>query len=67
MNVIQKEVEKKLKYKNLSIEIQQTWNMKCLAMPVIIGATRIVNKRLKNSGKNTRTTFNRFSTKKKPY
>jgi hypothetical protein len=27
-NVIQKEVEKKLKYKNLSIEIQRVWNMK---------------------------------------
>jgi uncharacterized membrane protein len=27
-NVIQKEAEKKLKYKNLSIEIQILWNMK---------------------------------------
>jgi hypothetical protein len=26
-NVIQKEAEKKLKYKNLSIEIQQMWNI----------------------------------------
>jgi hypothetical protein len=45
-NVIQKEAEKKLKYKNLSIEIQSMWNMKCFVTPVIIGATGIVSKTL---------------------
>jgi hypothetical protein len=45
-NVIQKEAEKKLKYTNLSIEIQRTWNMKCFVIPVIIGATGIVSKSL---------------------
>jgi hypothetical protein len=45
-NVIQRESEKKLKYKNLSIEIQLMWNMKCLIIPVIIGATGIVTKGL---------------------
>jgi hypothetical protein len=45
-NVIQKEAEKKLKYKNLSIEIQKIWNMKCFFIPVIIGATGIVSKSL---------------------
>jgi hypothetical protein len=44
-NVIRKDSEKKLKYKNLSIEIQRMWNMKC--NPVIIGATGIVTKGLK--------------------
>jgi hypothetical protein len=47
MNIIQKESEKKLKYKNLNIEIQRMWNMKCFVMPVIIGATGIVTKGLR--------------------
>jgi phage pi2 protein 07 len=42
-NVIQKEAEKKLKYKN-----QRMWNMKCFVIPVIIGATGIVSKSLQN-------------------
>jgi hypothetical protein len=46
-NVIQKESEKKLKYKNLSTEIQRMWNTKYSVMPVITGATGIVTKGLK--------------------
>jgi hypothetical protein len=46
-NVVNKEAEKKLKYKNLSTEIQQMWNMKCLVIPVVIGATGIVTEGLK--------------------
>jgi hypothetical protein len=45
-NVIQMESEKKLKYKNLSIEILQMWNTKCSVIPVITGATGIVTKGL---------------------
>jgi hypothetical protein len=45
-NVIQKEPENKLKYKNLSIEIQRMWNMNCFVILVIIGATGIVTRGL---------------------
>jgi hypothetical protein len=45
-NVIQKEAEKKIKYTNLSIEIQRMWNMKCFVIQVIIAATEIVSKSL---------------------
>jgi hypothetical protein len=38
-------MEKELKYKNLSTEIQQIWNMKCI-IPVITGATGIVTEGL---------------------
>ena len=48
-NVVQKEAEKKLKYKNLCIEIQRMWNLKCTVVPVIIGATGIVTRSLKKN------------------
>ena len=48
-NVVQKEAEKKLKYKSLGIEIERMWNLKCTIIPVIIGATGIVTHSLKKN------------------
>ena len=63
-NVVQKEVEKKLKYKSLCIEIQRMWNLKCTIVPVIIGATEIVRRSLRKNLENcTGKTFDRFTTK----
>ena len=61
-NVVQKEAEKKIKYKSLCIEIQRMWNLKCMIILVIIAATRIVTKIVK-IGSHTRKKFNRSTIK----
>ena len=38
-NVIKKEAEKILNYKNLTLEIQPTWNLKAKVIPIITGET----------------------------
>ena len=43
-NVIKKEVEKILKYKDLTIEIQRMWKVKTRVIPVITGATGTISK-----------------------
>ena len=48
-NVVQKEVERKLKYKSLCIEIQRLWNLKCTIIPVIIGAIGTVTRSLRKN------------------
>jgi len=46
-NVIKKEAEKILKYKELTKEIQRMWNMKEKGIPVTTGATGPIRKSLK--------------------
>ena len=43
-NVIKKEVEEILKYKDLKIEIHCMWNVKTKVIPVVIGATGTISK-----------------------
>jgi hypothetical protein len=62
-NVIQKETERKLKYKNISIAIQLMWNMKCFTIPVVTGSTGIIVKGPKISANNIKKAFNRFTAK----
>jgi hypothetical protein len=66
-NVIQKEAKKKLKYKNLNIEIQRMWNMKCFVIPVIIGVTGIVSKSLQKYLEPTPGQHSIHSIQKLPY
>jgi len=42
-NVFKKEVQKILKYQDLTIEIQRMWNVKTKVIPVIIGATGTIS------------------------
>ena len=46
-NVIKKEAEKILKYKDFIIETQRMWNVKASEMPVMIGAIETISKSLK--------------------
>jgi hypothetical protein len=43
-NVIQKEAEKIVKYKDLTTQIQRMWNLKTRVIPVIIEATGTISK-----------------------
>jgi hypothetical protein len=45
-----KESRKEIKYNSLYVEIQRVWNVKCMIIPVVTGATGIVTTGLeKNS------------------
>jgi hypothetical protein len=52
-NVIKKEADKILYYKDLTIEIQRMWNVKTKVIPVIIGATGTTSKAIRKYVSNT--------------
>jgi hypothetical protein len=62
-NVVQKEVEMKLKYRTLCIKIQRMWNLKCKIIPVIIGAIEVVTKGLKKKWKPHQENIHQITTK----
>ena len=48
-NVIKKEAEKILKYKDLTIDIQRMWNVKTKVIPVVIGVIETISKSFNRS------------------
>jgi hypothetical protein len=50
-----KEAEKILKYKDLTIGIQRTWNVKTNVIPVVIGATRTISKSIRTYRESTKS------------
>ena len=66
-NVIKKEAEKILKYKDLTIEIQRMWNVKLNVIPVIIGATGTILKSLENTRATYQENMKSRNYRKQPY
>ena len=60
-NVVEKEAEKKLKYKSLRIEIQRRWNLKCTSNNWRHWNSK--GKPKEKFGSCTRKTFDIFTTK----
>ena len=61
INVVKKEAEKILKYKDLTIEVQRTWNVK------IIGATSAISKSFRKYLSNYRKSMKSRTYRKQPY
>ena len=66
-NVIKKEAENILKYKDLTIEIQRMWKVKTGAIPVIIGATGTISKSFRKYTINILETMKLRNYRKQPY
>ena len=66
-NVIKKEVEKILKYKDLTTEIQRMWNVKTKEIPVKIGATGTISKSFRKYVTNIPGKHEVKELKKQPY
>jgi len=66
-NVIMKEAEKTLKYKDLTIEIQRMWNVKTKVIPVVIGATGTFSKSFRKYVGNIPGKLTSRNCRKQPY
>jgi len=66
-NVIKKEAEKILKYKDLLIELQRMWNVKTKLMPVIIGVTGAISKSFRKYVSNITGNMKSRNSRKQPY
>ena len=66
-NVIRKEAEKILKYKDLTTEIKRMWNVKAKVIPVIIGTTGTISKSFRKYVSNIVGNMKSRNYKKQPY
>jgi hypothetical protein len=66
-NVIKKEAEKILEYKEPTIEIQRMWNVKTKVIPVITGATGTISKSFRKYVSNIQETTKLRNYRKQPY
>jgi len=66
-NMIKKEAEKILKYKDLTIEIHCMWNVKAKVIPVIIGATGTMSKTFRKYVSNIPGNTKLRNCRKQPY
>jgi hypothetical protein len=66
-NVIKKEADKILKYKDLTVEIQRMWNVKAKVLRVIIGATGAISKSHRKYVSNIPGNMKSRNYRKQPY
>jgi len=66
-NVIKKEADKILKYKDLTTEIQRMWNVKTKVIPLIIGAIGTISKSFRKYMSNIPGTMKLRNYRKQPY
>jgi len=66
-NVIKKEAEKILKYKDLTKEIQRMWNVKTKVIPIITGATGTISKSFRKYVSNIPGNHEVKNSRKQPY
>ena len=65
--MIKKDAEKILKYKDFTIEIQRTWNVRRRVLPVIAGASGTVSKSLRQCLRNMPRKHEIKEPQKQPY